>query len=47
MLKDIEEMRQEPVHHKAEISEIPREYYMYTVDDKDEKQDRSRKIKLK
>ena len=53
MLKDIEEIRQEHlfiflhlwVHHKAvEIPDIPREYYMYTVDDKDKKQDRSRKI---
>jgi hypothetical protein len=43
MLKDIEEIRQEPVHHKAvEIPNIPREYYMYAVDDKDKKQDRSR-----
>jgi len=45
ILKDIEEMRQERVHHKAvETPDIPREYYVYTVDDKDEKQDRSRKI---
>jgi len=43
MLKDIEEMHQEPVHHKAvDIPDIPREYYMYTVNN-DEKQDRSRK----
>ena len=42
MLKDIEETSQEPVYHKAvELPDIPREYYMYTVDDQDEKQDHS------
>ena len=44
--KNIEEICQDPVHHKAIIiPDIPREYYTYTVDYKDEKQDRSRKLR--
>ena len=37
MLNDIEEMRQEPVKHKAVvIPDIQNEYYLFVVDTKEE-----------